>query len=125
MKRLLILAAVLPTLAVTGCQSLTDSHAQTSARDFQITRIVGQVWKIDAVRADSVSDLKLSEALGERASRHCGSSKMAMLPLRGAVVAGPAGQKHGWLEFRCQRDLNYRPEYKGITGFFKIDELAD
>ena len=29
-----------------------------------------------------------------------------------------------WLEFRCQPGLDYRPEYKGLTGTFEIDDLT-
>ena len=58
---------------------------------------------------------------------HCDRQHMAMLPVDGSSTNGKKDGSRpasAWLEFRCQPGLDYRPEYKGLTGTFEIDDLT-
>ena len=128
MKRTLILGTALAALLLTGCQSLKEEHSQYLNREEKITNVVGQVWRIDAKWPGDFQSRELSEHLYESAMQFCGKNGMGMMPLRGSASDGKKDgtrPAEGWLEFRCDRALNYRPEYKGITGTFNPEDLTD
>ena len=97
MKRTLIIGTALAALLLSGCEALQEERQNFLDREEKITNVVGNVWRIEAVWPGHVEGNRKKD--GSR----------------------PAS---AWLEFRCQPGLDYRPEYKGLTGTFEIDDLT-
>ncbi len=127
MKRTLIIGTALAALLLSGCGSLKEEARDILNRQETLTNVVGNVWRIEAVWPGYVEGNHVADHLSERARAHCGAKHMAMLPLNGSSTNGlkdgsrPAS---AWLEFRCQAGLDYRPEYKGLTGTFQVEDLT-
>ena len=128
MKRLLILSSALTALfGLTACQTLQDEHQKYLDREENITNVVGNVWRIEATWPHVKESRQLSEPLYDKARAFCERDELGMLPLSGTVEDGSGDATkpaHGWLEFRCQSGLKYRPEYKGMTFHFDPEELT-
>ena len=128
MKRTIILSSALAALLLTGCQAISEKQAQYDNREETLTNIVGQVWRIDAKWPGTVQTNKLTEHLYTKGMKHCDSQGFGFLAIKGASTEGTEdGSKPAtaWLEYRCQRPLDYRPEYKGITKTVNPEELTD
>ena len=129
MHKKMLLAVSLTAVLLTGCQTIHEEHQKYSNREQNIVNVVGNVWRIDAKwPADQLAGSRLSEHLYMSAVKFCQRERMGMLPIRGATEdSSKDGKKPstGWLEFRCQKALDYRPEYKGLTGTFTPEELTD
>lgn len=127
MKRTLIIGTALAALLLSGCEALQEERQNFLDREEKITNVVGNVWCIEAVWPGHVEGNRLADHLHERARMHCDRQHMAMLPVNGSSTNGKKDGSRpasAWLEFRCQPGLDYRPEYKGLTGTFEIDDLT-
>ena len=126
-KRTLIIGTALAALLLSGCEALQKERQNFLDREEKITNVVGNVWRIEAVWPGHVEGNRLADHLHERARMHCDRHHMAMLPVNGSSTNGTKDGSRpasAWLEFRCQPGLDYRPEYKGLTGTFEIDDLT-
>ncbi len=118
MRYLTASTLALVALTLAGCSTL-DKLGAAAPNDGEITNVVGEVWKVHTTRPVDVRPETITDHLMDRAREHCERRHLTMLPVRGNVTVNG---RDGWLEFRCQQPLNYQPEYKGLTGFFKIDD---
>ena len=128
MKRILILGTALAAVALSGCQAIKEENDNIRGREEVLTNVIGNVWRIDAKWPGVHQPNQLVEHIAEQARRHCAKDGKGMLPIRGSNANGSRdGTKPAtaWLEFRCQNPLDYRPEYKGLTGSFTPDELTN
>ena len=110
-----------------GCEALQEERQNFLDREEKITNVVGNVWRIEPSGPDT-SRATASPTTSMNAARmHCDRQHMAMLPVNGSSTNGKKDGSRpasAWLEFRCQPGLDYRPEYKGLTGTFEIDDLT-
>ena len=128
MKKTIILSTLLSALFLSGCQAINEKRAQIDSREETLTNVVGQVWRLDAQWPGVVLTNDLTEHLYNKGLKHCHEQGLGFLAIRGASTEGKADGSHpasAWLEYRCQRALDYRPEYKGITKTVNPDDLTD
>ena len=128
MNKKMLLAAALSVAILSGCQTIKEEHTQYLNREQNIVNVVGSVWRIDAKWPGEHQANRLAEHLYTSAVKFCERERQAMLPIRGSTEDGTKDGSRpasGWLEFRCQKGLDYRPEYKGLTGTFDFEDLTD
>ena len=128
MKRTLIIGTALAALLLSGCEALQEERQNFLDREEKITNVVGNVWRIEAVWPGHVEGNRLADHLPMNAPA-C-TATASTWPCCPSTVPRPTARRtaavpaSAWLEFRCQPGLDYRPEYKGLTGTFEIDDLT-